>query len=170
MVAEASDFDALDVDIDRLIADARLLQRHLADRGKLPDTSLGDAIDALASSRGGPEADRMLASLSVQYSNAINLTEKTSIDTLPKAHGQLYPKGWANIRQIVTASIAIVLIFLAVLGFVIVQEINDNIAALQRINLQESAAETHGAPQDRLRGGPQGPEDGVLRPVSEGQI
>jgi hypothetical protein len=136
MVNNPNDVDLLDVDVGRLIADARLLQRHLADSGKLRDTTLGDAIAALSRDRGTPDAANSLAALSVEYSKAINLTEKTSIEELRKADARLYPNRWINLREAVTASLAIILIFFAVLGFVIVQDLNDNIAQLQRINLQ----------------------------------
>ena len=136
MTSDVTDGDSLDVDVGRLIADARLLQRHLADRGKLTDTSLGEAIDALARARQTPEAAHHLAALSVQYSKAIGTADPASIEVLRKADARLYPNRWQSARQFVTAFVAIVLVFFAVLGFVIVQDINDNVAQLQRINLQ----------------------------------
>jgi hypothetical protein len=136
MVGDANDVDLLDVDVVHLIADARVLQRHLAESGKLADTSLGEAIGALTRARGTPEAAKALATLSVEFSKAIKLAENASIEKLRKESARAYRNRWMDIREGVTASFAIVLICLAVLGFVIVQDLNDNIAELQRINLQ----------------------------------
>lgn len=86
--------------------------------------------------RGTADANKCLAALSVQYSNAINLAKPVSIQKLRASAARRNAGLASSARELVTASVAVVLIFFAVLGFVIVQDINDNMVELQRINLQ----------------------------------
>ncbi|MDM0015778.1 hypothetical protein QTH87_25290 [Variovorax sp. J22P168] len=136
MSADFSSIDELDAELGRLIADAQLVQRHLADSGRLLDTALGDAIELAVRNRGTSEALKAYSILSVQYSKALNLSEKVSIDELRNVHSKLYSSRWGGVRQITTALFAIILIGFAVIGFVVVQNLNDNIAQLTRINTQ----------------------------------
>jgi hypothetical protein len=133
MSGQATDAGGLADDLLELIADARLVQQHLAEAGKLPGTSLGLAIDALERAQGTADVSARVADLSFEYSKAIELAKPVTVRQMRRLAARRYVS-WA--REVTTAMVAVGLIFFAVLGFVIVQDINESMAELQRINVQ----------------------------------
>jgi len=140
MGAGSQGTDAYATSADQLIADANLLLRFLADAGLLTDAALGDAILAMEKARGGPDERVCFAALTLQYSKAVILAKPhVSIADL-RSLGSPFELGLSSrsrgsLKQMTTSSLAIVLIFLSVLGFALLQDVTQKITELQRIAL-----------------------------------
>jgi hypothetical protein len=133
--------DAYATDIDRLISDARLLQRYLADSGLLADAALGNSIVAVEKARGSGAEGAAVATLSVEYSRAVNIAKPYISIAELRAFRSPFARGFSsgdrsNAKELAIAVLAVILIFGAVLGFAIIQDVTQNISDLQRIALQ----------------------------------
>lgn len=127
--------------VNRLLADAHLLQHYLADAGLLEGNDLGQAISAMEKGIGHDDEADCLANLGVQVSKANKLASpfisivdlragRSPFNTNPSQQAH------TDIKEIVISALAVLLIFATVLGFVVLQDVSRGIAELQRISLQ----------------------------------
>jgi hypothetical protein len=126
----------------RILADAEALRDYLAAAGLLETTALDDAISATRMAKSAAEESSAFAALRKEVSEAVN-TAKPYISLVelragksPFAHGHM-----AKMRQVLqpmlVSVLALLAIFGTVLGFAVVQDVDQDITELHGILVQE---------------------------------
>jgi len=126
--------------VSRLLEDAQLLLSHLTYVGLVENTELATAIVGAKASLGSQDEATRVAGLRVEFSKALKQAKPLTIMKLRHADDHQYlgafSRGLKSAKEMSISLFAVALIFFAVLGFVIVQEVSHNVAELQRISLQ----------------------------------